>query len=152
MHRPRPCDRRCSEGSDLRRWIGVPYRAGGRGPDAWDCYGLVASVLRAWGMDVPLWAGLDGRDSAERGRVMAALRDTAGSGWRAVAPGDVRRGDVPLLRVAGAAAHCGVIVETIPGPVMLHVLAGPIGACLAPLDTAPWRQRWVGTYRYQGGV
>lgn len=129
----------------VRPWIGAPYRAGARGPDAWDCYGLVAAVLRdRWGLDVPLWAGLDGRDAGERGRIMAALRAGA---WTPVPAGQAAPGDVALLRLRGHPSHCAVVVATAPRILALHT-HGRIGAHLSVLDGAAWGGRWAGTYRY----
>lgn len=41
---------------NLDQYIGLPYREGARGPDAYDCYGLVAEVYRAGrGILLPDW-------------------------------------------------------------------------------------------------
>lgn len=40
--------------ANLARLIGRPYSAGGNGPEAFDCYGLAAHVLREiFGVDLP---------------------------------------------------------------------------------------------------
>ena len=43
---------------DVNDLIGKPYRLGGRGPDAYDCWGLVREVLRRMlpGQALPDWA------------------------------------------------------------------------------------------------
>jgi cell wall-associated NlpC family hydrolase len=41
---------------NLDHYIGLPYREGARGPDAFDCYGLVAEVYRSiLGVNLPDW-------------------------------------------------------------------------------------------------
>ena len=41
---------------NINQYIGLPYREGARGPDAYDCYGLVAEVYRACrGIQLPDW-------------------------------------------------------------------------------------------------
>lgn len=38
---------------DVGDLVGLPYRDGGRGPDAYDCYGLVIEIFRRAGKSMP---------------------------------------------------------------------------------------------------
>ena len=53
---------------NLDHFIGLPYREGARGPDAFDCYGIVAAVLQAArGVSLPDWyQGAPGQQGASR--------------------------------------------------------------------------------------
>ena len=37
--------------------IGAPFRDGGRGPDAYDCWGLVREVYKRYGVELPDYQG-----------------------------------------------------------------------------------------------
>lgn len=95
---------------NLNDYIGLPYREGARGPDAFDCYGLVAAVYKAvQGIDLPDWyQSAPGPQSASRA-ISAAL---AGE----VAGGRTTRVDVPQdmdIAIVGSSLrphHVGVWV------------------------------------------
>lgn len=88
----------------MRRLTGIPYAAGGSDWDGADCYGL-ARIAGAEVFGVALPA------------VDAAITD--GGGWRPVADGDERGGDVAEMRtiVDGAERlHCGLVLR--PGELL----------------------------------
>lgn len=60
---------------NLDAYIGLPYREGARGPDAYDCYGIVAAVFRAaHGVSLPdFYQDASGPGSASRA-ISAAVR------------------------------------------------------------------------------
>lgn len=59
---------------NLNDYVGLPYREGGRGPDAFDCYGLIAAVYKAArGVSLPDWyQAAPGHPAASRA-ISAAL-------------------------------------------------------------------------------
>ena len=65
---------------NMNDFIGLPYREGARGPDAFDCYGLVAAVLKAArGVQLPDWyAAGSGPQAASRAISAALAGETAG--------------------------------------------------------------------------
>jgi cell wall-associated NlpC family hydrolase len=91
-------------------WVGLPYASKGRGPDRWDCYGLVRGVTRArWGVELPMY--LDGYDRAEDAREVARVVSAAMPDWRDVGAQGAREGDVALLRTTdGNPSHVGLLV------------------------------------------
>lgn len=86
----------------LDDFVGLPYREGARGPEAYDCYGLVAAVFRAFrGVELPDWyQESPGAASASR-TIGAALRGE-------VAGGLMERIEVPEdfdIAIAGSSHH-----------------------------------------------
>jgi len=63
---------------DINEFIGLPYREGARGPEAYDCYGVVMAVYRAGlGIELPDWyADAPGPQGASRA-IAAAMTDEA---------------------------------------------------------------------------
>jgi cell wall-associated NlpC family hydrolase len=81
--------------------IGRPFRAGARGPDAFDCWGLVRELRARLGLPVPPdYATGD----LTRGAAHALFRGEMPADWRRV---DLRHGAIVL---SDAAAHAGVLV------------------------------------------
>ena len=100
-------------------WVGLPFRSRGRGPDDWDCYGLIRGAVAArCGVELPMY--LDGYDRAEDSVEVARVVAAALPDWRAVGRQDEREGDVVLLRTRdGRGAHVGLLVgDGLPGFVL----------------------------------
>lgn len=92
------------------RYVGVPFVDGGRGPDGYDCWGLVREVYaRELGIMLPSYGEISAHDLAQIAREM---RTRADDGWRA--PPAPAPFDVCLMRgPSGRAAvvHVGVMVD-----------------------------------------
>lgn len=129
-----------------RRYIGIPFKPGGRTRDAWDCYGLCLVVYReVYGVDLPAYP-IDWQSRADWPALTEAI--TAGiRDWRRVAWREAEIGDAVVLRIAGHPLHVGVIAGTDPLR-MLHVEQG-INTCLERLDAPMWEKRVSGIYRWQ---
>lgn len=137
----------------VRRYIGMPYARGGRGPDSFDCYGLLAWVARAeYGLNVPLHAGRDAAfapgdpPAARRAAMAAELAGGIGAGWVRITAAEP--GDGVLLRMGGLACHCGIMVTDRH---CLHVAPG-IATTLEDLGDLRWRRRVLGHYRFAGAA
>lgn len=125
------------------RFVGLPYADRGRGPDGWDCWGLVRLVYaRMLEVELPSCAG-DYVCSEEAAEVSALLAERASDGgWmRAATP---RSFDVALLRRGRYDSHVGVMID---GRRMLH-MEGQDAAKVARLDDPRWSHRVVGTFRH----
>jgi cell wall-associated NlpC family hydrolase len=126
------------------RYVGVPFRARGRGFDGADCYGLVALLYREeFGLDLDdlsanYWA--DGTTPASR---VGVFRSAPAHGWVEIAPEEVEPGDVLSFRVGEHEAHCGVAVDRRR---MLHVLEG-LNAVIEAWNGPTWGPRFVQAYR-----
>lgn len=126
-----------------RKYIGMAWEDGARGPERFDCWGLVREVLaREYGIDVPSFAGAYA--SASELRWNDALIDGQRPQWSMIRSGEEQAGDIVVLRI-GKYFHCGVIAE--PGW-MLHVMKG-IDAVMESYRGMKWRRRIDGIYRYE---
>lgn len=92
-------------------YIGLPYREGARGPDAYDCYGLVAAVFRAaHGVELPDWCAVGtGPQGASRAISAALAGEVAGGrSIRVAEPGDW---DIAVVGSQLRPHHVGVVVD-----------------------------------------
>lgn len=106
--------------------VGAPFRLHGRGPDAFDCVGLVAWALRAggWVGAVPTGYRLRSGEPA----VMAALVGAGLERCHGEAPGDVL-----LMRTGPGQVHLGVRVAGG----LVHADAG-LGRVVLRPGAEPW--------------
>lgn len=114
--------------------IGCPFRLGARGPDEFDCYGLVMELYRRAGQSVP-----DYRSPEVLAKV-AAIVDEKRELWTPCSPGP---GAVMVIRAMGVLSHVAVL---LPYDRMIHVWERSHGVCVEPIE--PWKRRIVGYYRY----
>lgn len=98
------------------RYIGLPFLDGGRGPHAYDCWGLVRRVYAdRLSVALPSYGEISARDLARVARAMGAAKD---DGWQACAPQSLA---VVLMRSGRGGArvvHVGVMVDAAR---LLHV-------------------------------
>ena len=123
--------------------IGRPWQAGGRGPDAFDCWGMVRFCWREhFGIEVPEIPV----DAADLRRVLDAFRDhPERRRWRLVA--EPREGDAVLMRQSRLPVHVGLWLD-VDGGGVLHA-ARTIGVAFqrpGALDLQGWRIE--GFYRF----
>jgi cell wall-associated NlpC family hydrolase len=118
--------------------IGKPFRFGGRGPDEYDCWGLVRECLRRQGLNPPDYP------SAELGTVNAATLAQAAPAWTAVQTPAF--GCVVAFRMnCGMASHVGIVVGRHQ---FLHVLEHT-HTCVERLSSPLWRNRITGFYLWE---
>jgi cell wall-associated NlpC family hydrolase len=131
------------------RYVGLPYAPGGRGPDEFDCWGVLMAVLqREAGLPVPSYEGITWRSDgnrAERARCADVIERERLS-WAPVLAGQEREFDCVILRVCGRPLHVGVVVN--PG-LMLHADEDADSA-LERYDGMHWRNRVEGFCRFMG--
>lgn len=127
---------------ELSDLIGKPFAWGGRGPDAYDCYGLVKELLRRDGVVVP-----DFRSPKEGARIIALF--TAGvQEWR---PAAIEQGATCLIRLPGigkdmvGTMHCGYMLNDHQ---MIHTWEKSGGVTIERIEH--WKHRILGFYRYVG--
>lgn len=99
-----------SEYADL---LAIPFERGGRGPAAYDCYGIVREMFRRDGINLPDFESPGTLEEIER------LVETTPTGprWRPVPIGTPRA--IITFRVDGAGAHVGYYLG---GDRFLHAL------------------------------
>jgi len=96
---------------NIDAFIGLPYREGARGPDAFDCYGIVAAVLRAAkGLELPDWyADASGPQSASRAISAALAGEVAGG--RSVLVEEPENYDVAVVGSSLRPHHVGIVFD-----------------------------------------
>ena len=137
------------------KWIGIPFADHGRGPDAFDCYGLVHAIYREqFGITLPDYADAysDARDHAS---VAAAVQAGLQAGWATIdrVHETPRCGDLLVINVATRPWHCGLMVTPerfLHCPTQQARDSGrEIGSsCVERLDNAMFRNRIEGIYRH----
>lgn len=118
------------------RWVGVPFAYGGRGPDSFDCYGLVMAIHKDMGIDI-----LD-YDSPSDQEQIAALMATQLPLWKET---PCAAGATVLFRIGRLVSHCGYMLDDDR---MIHTMKSTGGVTIQRIDA--WRHRIIGFYRYAG--
>lgn len=108
----------------LNDYIGLPYVPGARGPDAFDCYGLVKLIYdEQYGEILPDWLG-DHLDLKQRSKALDDI--VCGGTWTDTE--DPADGDIVICYRTRAAYHIGLFYA---GGV-IHSLEG-VGVIYEPL-------------------
>jgi cell wall-associated NlpC family hydrolase len=111
--------------------LGKPFREGARGPDAFDCVGLLIEMQRRLGRVVPDW-------SSDPLVLASAL-----ARWERVRVPDP--GDGVLIYSVNPQWHVGVVSG---GGCMLHAHPDR-GVARERIDAFPWHKRIEGFYRWK---
>ncbi len=77
--------------------LGAPYSRGARGPEAYDCWGVVVEAASRMGIELPDWDSTDWK-SGDHTKTFEAERSSRT--WSIVAPEAVVPGDVGICRMA----------------------------------------------------
>lgn len=126
------------------RFVGKPFRDGGRGPEAYDCWGVVCGVYRdCLGVELPLYGETRATDLRGVSRAVDAGKD--GAEWRRVT--DPQAFDVAVMRLPSSARVGHVGVCDGQGRV-LHAEAAS-GVALERADSAMIARRIVGYWRHE---
>ena len=95
---------------NIDQFIGLPYREGARGPEAFDCYGLVSAVLRAAkGIELPDWHQ-DGSGPASASRAISAALAGEVAGGRSLPIDCPDDWDIAIIGSTMRPHHIGVVV------------------------------------------
>ncbi len=125
-------------------FVGLPFEPRGRGPAAFDCYGLgMALYARRRGVALPdPLADYETTDPSPR--LQGAL-DGQRLRWAAVARADMQELDAVAMRFQGFTCHVGWVVAE---GWMIHTRQR-VGVCVERYDSLLWRPRVAGIYRWQ---
>lgn len=116
------------------KWVGIPYRRDGRGPDFYDCYGLFGSVqLHEFDTRLLDPEAVDFQHAAG----MEASR------WSEVS--EAEKGDALLFRIGASSLHIAVALD---GRDMLHAHHRN-GSCVEQWNHITWLPRLLGIYRHE---
>lgn len=123
---------------DVSEYIGLPFEAGGRGPE-YDCYGLLRLVYaERLGIELPTHCGYSDVMTDTTADLIAA----GAADW--VPVGEPKPWDAVLFNVDGRGNHIGLVVS--PG-YMLHAAPGK-DASIESYQRPYWRARIEGFYRW----
>lgn len=122
------------------KYIGIPYKAGGRDRTGCDCWGLVYLVLKEqFGKTIPIFDGLKGPTPEESTLLFDINRPLVD----AYMPDIPKEGDIVLLRILGKPSHVGVYLGH---GLMLHTMIGHDSA-VDRVDGPRWAKKIEGFYR-----
>lgn len=115
--------------------IGVPFEYGGRGPNSFDCYGLVKHIYEHHGLQLPDYT------SPRDGAKITAMMNNEIVLWEEC---DMKPGCTLLFRVPGN-MHVGFYI----GNWFVHTWEGSGGVTRERLKP-DWHRRLIGSYKYVG--
>lgn len=122
--------------TELAELVGTPFVYGGRGPDAFDCYGLLMHLHALRGVALP-----DYRSPTDQATISALLASQLPLWERCPsAPGAA-----VAFRIGRLVTHCGMVLDDDH---FIHTWEGSGGVCIERLSD--WKDRIYGFYRYAG--
>lgn len=128
----------------VRSYVGLPFKDKGRGPDGFDCWGVVSDVLcrqfGIWGLPDYSDRYLSCADAASVSELVRAEQQTGQ--WLRVEAAST--GAVVMFRLLGRPWHCGLMLTP---HLMLHALEG-VGVVIEDVRGITWRNRVEGFYEY----
>lgn len=117
--------------------VGVPFKYGGRGPDYYDCYGLIMELYRRCrSVELP---DLRTPDSP------SSIPPVFAMGMTLWAPAERVEGNVVAFRMGAYISHCGYLLDAGR---MIHTLEATGGVTIEPLEI--WERKIYGVYDYVG--
>lgn len=123
---------------DIRRYIGIPFKDGGRGFDGLDCWGLVRLVWHEERGILMPDMGDEYSSAFERGDVCDLFGKYTSQDWNVDVTDQPRRElDVLVFSFGTLELHAGLWVA--PGE-MLHVMKG-METAVERYDIAKWSKR-----------
>jgi cell wall-associated NlpC family hydrolase len=119
------------------KYLSAPFSYGGRGPDVFDCYGLLKRLYKEErGVEIPDFVS---EDEVEK---IAVLFHKGINEWEEVEEG---KGVAVLFRIKGYGAHVGYCIGDGR---FVHTWEKSCGVCIERLHL--WRSRIIGYYDYVG--
>lgn len=127
----------------VARYHGRPFAEKGRGPDAYDCWGLVVDFYRRE-LDIELPQLLEGYETTRDLGAIAVLAAREKARWTPIEEPAALAGDVVEFRVLGEESHVGLVVAR---GMFLHALRSQ-GVVLERWRSPHWSARFLGVFRY----
>lgn len=119
--------------------IGVPFQYGGRGPNTYDCWGLVMELYRRRGIKLP-----DYQSNSDTGVIAAKMA----VGIQLFQPCEYRPGAILAIRIPvgghSPVAHVGVLLDHGR---FIHTWEKTAGVTIERIEPT-WKHRIAGAYRY----
>lgn len=132
---------------DLSEFVGLPWADKGRGPQGYDCWGLLQLVYRRrLAIELPDFSEFY-VTATDRNAVAAVIAGHR-SPWREIAPDAVCPLDGVIMLEGGAACHVGIVAS--PGFVLHMVPEGD--SVIEPYTTGKLRRRIDGFFRHEASA
>ncbi len=126
---------------DLAKYIGIPFVERGREMGGCDCWGLVKLFYaNEFAIELPGHEDLYATTTDLAGTLGVFVDEK--KRWLKVS--EPAPGDVIVLLMSGYPVHVGIVIDSTR---MLHIERG-LDAVIERFDTALWRNRIEGFYRY----
>jgi cell wall-associated NlpC family hydrolase len=116
--------------------IGKPFTRGGRGPDTYDCAGLVVEILRRRNIHLRIPDTPESNDDQ-----LASMREIMRANWI-----DIPRA-TPGCLVYFKHGHVGIMLSPFS---FIHVAEDVGQVCIERLDGPIWPRKFAGFYEYGG--
>ena len=118
--------------------LGKRFRYGGRGPEHFDCYGLVMEMYRRQGIDLPEYESF-----ADPRLIDAGLSDGRERWVTGIEAPEA--GCMVMFRVHPPyVSHIGVMLDSLR---FIHIMH-KTGVAVERIDSLLWRDKLAGFYRY----
>lgn len=132
---------------DLNKYIGRKYCLGARGPDYFDCWGLVIAVFKEMNIHLPDWVASNS-DPLSIARLMRHGIDNSLLNNYAISVDAPKNFDIAFLLRGERAHHCGVYVH---GGI-LHIFDNNSGSVFEKADNFVKTGRgFLSFYRWLNG-
>jgi cell wall-associated NlpC family hydrolase len=127
------------DSSQIKDLIGKPFEDGGRGPEVFDCWGLVMEVYRRHGLELPDYK-IGAHDVEE---IDGEIQDNRPA-WDEHISGEIPVPSVVVIRLPGSSFcnHCGVFI----GAGRFIHAREKTGVCIDRTTSPAWCRRIDGFY------
>lgn len=125
--------------SDL---IGKPFKYGGRGPEFYDCYGLILECLKRYN---PEGLPPDFESTDDHQEILSIMNREKEIAWKRLSPQEAGEGSILLIKVLGGNTHVGF---HLGGNYFLHSWEGSKMVIMERVSF--WKHKIEGFYEYAG--
>ncbi|MBX9877640.1 MAG: C40 family peptidase [Candidatus Obscuribacterales bacterium] len=127
----------------VEQYVGLEYKDCGRGPEAFDCWGLVRQILKdQFNVDVPAYL----YETSQDRKIVGPLIEDESKAYQPVEAGKEQLGDLVVLKLGNLPFHIGMVVGK---GLLVHAMP-ETNSHLARYRDNPWKSRIRGFYRHIG--
>ncbi len=137
------------------KYVGIPWLTNGRGPEGYDCWGLVRMIAKdQFGWDWPSYDETYTQGAEADDKSVEDVRESEDSPWQRLDNPDdplekkvigIQTGDVIWLRHRSHVVHMGLMLDARR---FIHVSMST-DSVISQVDHILWKNRVVGFYRWK---
>lgn len=128
----------------MNKYVGKLYVPFGRGPDAFDCWGLVMQIYKDQGIELNDYAYVSPED-IEKNEAIFNAEGATGDWHHSKYPDS---GDLVVFNIAGYPVHVGIMINNRQ---FIHAHKS-CGVAVESVNSIRWRNRLHGYYRHNDSV